>query len=69
MLPVSNHAVTYVTVKAITRQIKDLTNERVRVSFNYLHLSYDRFGIMVFELSVLLMDSLGSTGYNYIFKS
>jgi hypothetical protein len=38
IFPVNNHATKYVTDKAITRQINDLIIERVRVSFNYLHL-------------------------------
>jgi hypothetical protein len=48
--PVNAHTVKYVTVKAIARQINDLTNGRVRDSFNCIHLPHDRVGSIVDEL-------------------
>ena len=50
ILPVNNHATKYVTNKAITRQINDLTNERVRVSFNFFHLHPNYIEIFVIQL-------------------
>jgi len=50
ILPVNAHTVTYVTLKAIARQINDLTSERVLVSFNCFHQPYDICGNIVSEL-------------------